>query len=261
MSGDEKSISSADQSSQTEPPDPFSVQNILSSSDVNALGQPKKVANLIGQLGLIPHPEGGFFLESFRSGSQPMSSRGQTDLDVEAHCLVETTARELCRPDKKTQRNCLTSIYWVPTLKSPRLPLTANLSDHVHYYQGGLPFQYYIYNPKTASLRSTVLGPNMLGGQMLQISVVSGEWKCGVLLEADLIEADYCIIGEAVGPGFDFHDFHWVTAKELSDSKPSKDVFDMLRNFLHQSETAKNEEFDSHYDDDETKQIRVMNRK
>jgi hypothetical protein len=90
--------------------------------------------------------------------------------------------------------------------------------------------------------------------------VVSGEWKCGILLEADLLTADYCIIGEAVGPAFDFHDFHWVTAKELSESNPSKDVIDILRHFLHQSECAKNEEFESHYDDDETKKTRTINR-
>lgn len=99
---------------------------------------PDTAAELVELLGLIPHPEGGFFLETHRSGSEPMSSRGQTDFSVPSHCLVETTGRDDCRPDRSKFRNCLTSIYWVPTKKSPSLPLVENLSDHVHYYQGGL---------------------------------------------------------------------------------------------------------------------------
>jgi len=43
---------------------------------------PKKTSDLIPKLGLIPHPEGGFFVETHRSGSMPMSSKGQTDFAV-----------------------------------------------------------------------------------------------------------------------------------------------------------------------------------
>ena len=38
--------------------------------------------------------------------------------------------------------------------------------------------------------------------------VRGGLWKCGRLLEGS---DDFALIGEAVGPGFDFHDFAWVT--------------------------------------------------
>lgn len=47
------------------------------------------------QLGLIPHPEGGCFLETFRSGSTPMSSRGQTDLNVPERDLVHCPVRSV----------------------------------------------------------------------------------------------------------------------------------------------------------------------
>jgi len=39
---------------------------------------PKKVQDLMGPLNLIPHPEGGFFAETFRSGSEPMSTMVST---------------------------------------------------------------------------------------------------------------------------------------------------------------------------------------
>lgn len=38
---------------------------------------PTKVTDLISALNLIPHPEGGFFIETYRSGSIPMSTQGK----------------------------------------------------------------------------------------------------------------------------------------------------------------------------------------
>jgi Cupin superfamily (DUF985) len=85
---------------------------------------PNTAAELVELLGLIPHPEGGYFLETFRSGSVPMTSRGQTDLAVSnADCLVTTTGRNEARPDQSPLRNALTSIYWLPTVDSPIQPL------------------------------------------------------------------------------------------------------------------------------------------
>ena len=107
---------------------------------------------LINKLGLIAHPEGGFFLETHRSGSdQPMSTRGETDLNVPDKGLVMT----YCTSQKKGQdgrRNALTSIYWMSTGDSPILSLTINLSDHVHYYHGGVPFEYILFDPTSGEL-------------------------------------------------------------------------------------------------------------
>ena len=44
----------------------------------NKMPLPKKVQDLMGPLNLIPHPEGGFFAETFRSGSEPMSTMVST---------------------------------------------------------------------------------------------------------------------------------------------------------------------------------------
>lgn len=87
---------------------------------------------LVKKLGLIPHPEGGFFLETHRSGSIPMTTKGQTDLNVPSDDLV-LTSRTDRRPDHNGHRNALTSIYWMPT-SSSKLCLVVNRSDIVHYY-------------------------------------------------------------------------------------------------------------------------------
>eukprot|EP00980_Cylindrotheca_fusiformis_P028535 scaffold22607_cov123-Cylindrotheca_fusiformis.AAC.32 len=178
---------------------------------------PTKIKDLIPLLDLIPHPEGGFFRETYRSGCEPMTTMGQTGLDP---CtdpetdLVVAKGRAKNRPDKDERRNALTSIYWVPTSKDPVLRLAKNCSDHVHYYQGGLPFRYFLFDPSSGEFTTTVLGPELHEGQVLQLSVKGGIWKCGKIEMDTDSEYDYTIVGEAVAPGFDFHDFSWVT-KEM----------------------------------------------
>jgi hypothetical protein len=54
---------------------------------------------------------------------------------------VVANGRAKNRPDGDERRNALTSIYWVPTDKSPKLLLAVNRSDHVHYYHGGSEFK------------------------------------------------------------------------------------------------------------------------
>jgi uncharacterized protein len=230
---------------------------------------PDKAADLVDLLGLIPHPEGGFFLEVFRSGATPMASRGQTDYKVEnaKKDLVETLGRETKRPDGNTKRNALTSIFWCPTLKSPVQPLTQNVSDHVHYYQGGLPFEYNIFNPETKELKAVILGPDILNGHVLQLPVAGGMWKFGRILasyndgvedERKLISADYSLIAEAVGPGFDFHDFRFIQASEVDVAVSDEAIRATLKAFVHRASSM--QEIDEHYTHEEAQQARQSQR-
>jgi predicted cupin superfamily sugar epimerase len=158
---------------------------------------PKKSGDLVQVMNLIPHPEGGFFLESFRSGSVPMTSRGQTNFDVETPTDLVETGRTTQRPDGDGRRNPLTSIYWVPTVESPLLKLIVQESDHVMLYHGGRPFEYTLYDPKSKELEVKVLGPDVRKGHHLQIPIKAHVWACGRLLEHEgLNDWDYCILGE-----------------------------------------------------------------
>jgi len=65
---------------------------------------------LVDQLGLIPHPEGGFFREVYRSGAQPMASKGETDPAGATFATADRTPPE---------RNVMTSIYWLLNRESP----------------------------------------------------------------------------------------------------------------------------------------------
>ena len=67
--------------------------------------------DFIDMLGLIPHPEGGFFVETYRSGSAPMTSKGLTDPAGD----VMTTDRG---PHPSAKRR--TSIHWPCSRASPQ---------------------------------------------------------------------------------------------------------------------------------------------
>jgi hypothetical protein len=73
-------------------------------------GAPEYPQQLVDKLGLIPHPEGGFFREVYRSGAEPMASKGETD---PAGATLAATGRT------PPERNVMTSIYWLLNRESP----------------------------------------------------------------------------------------------------------------------------------------------
>jgi Uncharacterized conserved protein len=235
---------------------------------------PPKIKDLISALDLIPHPEGGFFTETYRSGSEPMSTMGQTGFDCEHPDmnLVVANGRRNNRPDGDERRNALTSIYWVPTIKSPKLLLAYNCSDHVHYYQGGRPFQYSIYDPESGHLSKITLGPELHKGHKPQVAVRGGLWKCGMMQVKECNETsldeeyEYSLIGEAVAPGFDFHDFTWVTEDLLRQTCKDNRLVNFFLPYIHdrsfeiQKHNKTVDDAIGYYEDEEAKKQRIKDR-
>lgn len=216
-----------------------------------SLELPATVEEIVELLELIPHPEGGFFRETYRSGATPMASRGQTDFDVKPEHLVTTTGRESNRDDRR--RNALTSIYWMPTRKSPYLPMVFNQSAHIHNYHGGLPFQFKIYDPTNQTVTTAVLGPNLKEGHRPQVIVDVRMWKTGRVLTEYSDKYDYCLIGESVAPGFDVCDFATMSQEQF-DLVPTECRQQLESYFAANTDKANASlEFDSHYDDDDKK--------
>jgi len=101
----------------------------------------------------------------------------------------------------------------MPTGDSPILTLTINLSDHVHYYHGGVLFECILFDPTSRELSRVVLGGDVMDGQVFQLPVKGGTWKCGRMLLPESADEQskkdmYTLVGEAIAPGFDFHDLH-----------------------------------------------------
>lgn len=209
-----------------------------SSSAARAAKEEKEA--MITELGLIPHPEGGFFVETYRTGATPMSSRGKTTLpkstEESRDCATATRRRTEDADDGR--RNCMTSIYYMLTRESGHQWWALNESDHVHYHHAGGRVTYHLVHADGTYERKT-LGRDVANGETPQLVVKGGTYKAAVLDPG----AEFVMIGEAVAPGFDFRDFSFVSAKQLSGRNAS--AYDETQRYV---KPQPEDTFDHYYD-------------
>ncbi len=150
---------------------------------------PTDKQQLIRQLALEPHVEGGYFRRSYAA----------------PHSVTL---------DDRGERLLMSSIYYLLTEDSPVGHFHCNRSDIIHYWHRGWPLTYYLIDPQGA-LHTAVLGPDLEAGEQLQLMVPGGWWK------ASRLECgDYGLLSEAVSPGFDFTDMSLATAESLRTAFP-----------------------------------------
>lgn len=141
------------------------------------------VRDLVRRFSLLPHPEGGFFRESYRSPEALSLPRGS--------------------------RSASTAIYFLLPEGSVS-KLHRIQSDEVwHFYLGG-PLRLTELHPD-GGRREVVLGQDVKKGQLLQHVVSAGVWF-GAAPEKG---SAYSFVGCTVAPGFDFADFELAVRAEL----------------------------------------------
>jgi uncharacterized protein len=148
----------------------------------------------IAQLNLLPHPEGGFYRETYRSQGM-----------LPAENLVEGFTGS---------RNYSTAIYYL-------LPAGAFSAFHQiksdevwHLYEGG-PLHVYVLEPN-GSLNVIRLGLDADNGEAPQAVVPAGCWFASRLAGS----GEYALAGCTVAPGFDFADFTLANRNELVSQYP-----------------------------------------
>lgn len=147
---------------------------------------------IIRTLGLEPHPERGYYRETYRSSS-----------DVQS-------------PRHHGTRAASTAIYFLVTAEEPTTFLHRLVSDEVfHLYDGG-PLEILRLFPD-GSWDVAVLGMNLDAGERPQVVVPAGTWF-GTELRAG---ASHCLVGCTVAPGFDFADFELAQGPELVARYPA----------------------------------------
>ena len=147
--------------------------------------------NIIKTLGLEPHPERGFYRETYRATSQVHSDR------------------------HGGERAASTAIYFLITAHEPATFLHRLVSDEVfHLYDGG-PLEILRLFPD-GNWDVAVLGMNLAAGERPQIVVPAGTWF-GTELRAG---ASHCLVGCTVAPGFEFADFELAEGPELEARYP-----------------------------------------
>jgi uncharacterized protein len=143
----------------------------------------------INRLGLMRHPEGGFFKEVYRSG-EVISKKGL--------------------PERYTSfRPFATSIYFL--LESHEFSAFHRLkSDEVwHFYQGS-PLTLFIIHP-LGELTLRKLGSDPGKQENLQCTVTRGCWFAASVNDP----GSYTLLGCSVSPGFDFEDFELGHREDL----------------------------------------------
>lgn len=121
-------------------------------------------------LQLSPHPEGGFFRETFRDAS-PSGGRGHS-----------------------------TAIYYL--LRSGEVSAWHRVTDaaEVWHFYAGSPLELTLW--AESGTRETVrLGPDLQAGERPQAVVPAGVWQTARSL------GDWTLVGCTVAPGFDFASF------------------------------------------------------
>jgi predicted cupin superfamily sugar epimerase len=145
-------------------------------------------AELAASLGLAPHPEGGFFRETYRA------LETFTPAAIGEPRAVSTAILYLLRQGEKSRLH---------RIKSDEL--------WHHHLGGGLRLTQLLPGGK---VEETLIGPDLEAGHKLQHAVPAGAW-----FGAEPV-ADFALVGCTVAPGFDFADFELGKRNALVEEFP-----------------------------------------
>jgi hypothetical protein len=139
---------------------------------------------LIAELGLRPHPEGGWYDETFRS---PL---------------------RVSLPDGR-ERSASTAIHFL--LGAGDFSAFHRVaSDEIWHFQEGLPLELVTIDP-SGNATTTILGSGILAGMKTHQAVPAGSWQAA----RPIGDAGHTLAVCTVAPGFDFADFEMPARADL----------------------------------------------
>lgn len=148
----------------------------------------QQAASLIEQLRLEPHPEGGFYRETYRA---PL------DVDSKAH---------------QGRRSAFTSIYFL--LPGDHYSAWHRVaSDESWFFHMGSGVEVFSLVP-SVDTGSSVLQAQTLGATgLFELTIPAGRWFAAKPLGPD----GFALVSCVVAPGFEFEDFELATHQNLID--------------------------------------------
>jgi uncharacterized protein len=148
---------------------------------------------IVEKLGLLPHPEGGYYKEIYR-----------TEEILDKKALPERYS---------SSRNISTSIYYM--LKGEQISHFHKLkSDEIWHFYSGSPVIIHLLGGSGYS--KIVLGSDLERGEIFQHVIKTDMWFAAELENKN----SYCLIGCTVAPGFSFEDFLLASRDELANEFP-----------------------------------------
>ena len=153
-----------------------------------------QVQDLIEKLELLPHPEGGYYKEIYRSpGIIPQQVLGK---------------------HFSGNRNFSTSIYFL--LTSDDFSAFHRIGqDEIWYFHSGSSLFIHMIDQQGNYFRHE-LGTGVNKGQTPQFVVPAGYWFASNIKNKN----SYSLVGCTVAPGFDFDDFELAKREKLIDEFP-----------------------------------------
>ena len=146
---------------------------------------------LIKNLQLVPHPEGGYYKEIHRA-------------QLKLNCLATHNG----------ERAAYTTIYFL--LAYDDFSAWHKVaSDETWYFHTGCDLILYTLDKCTQEVCSYALG---LNAGVFQVTIKANTWFCARPTNAN----SYCLVSCSVGPGFDFKDFKLATEQELLEQFPGQ---------------------------------------
>jgi predicted cupin superfamily sugar epimerase len=143
---------------------------------------------IVQKLGLIEHPEGGFYKETYRSSSS---------METEQNAI----------------RNVCTAIYFL--LENDNISLFHRIqSDELWFFHQGEPLE--IVFVKEGVLNSIILGNSFENGEVPQATIPSNTWFASSVKQ----RKGYSLVSCTVAPGFDFADFELASRENLLQEFP-----------------------------------------
>lgn len=143
---------------------------------------------LINSLTLKPHPEGGYYKETYRSD--------------------ETTINK-----NEDLRNVCTAIYFLLEDKD-KSHFHRIQSDELWFFHLGQPLEiYYILGNE---IKTVTLGNNIQNGDALFCKIPANTWFASKLKQPE----GFSLVSCTVAPGFDFADFELAKRDELTQKFP-----------------------------------------
>lgn len=177
--------------------------------------EPPAIENLIENLKLQPHIEGGYFAETDRAHDtvpSPFPQKKSSTIDLAPQ-----------RPGYVPGvRNSSTTIFYLLTPSGPQGGFHRNLGRTVHTLHRGRGRYVIIHADEEGEKKRVeifVVGPNVEKGERLQWIVDGGKYKASFLLpdEEGGTGSSGLLISETVVPGFEFADHDFLSPEGLKD--------------------------------------------
>jgi hypothetical protein len=148
-----------------------------------------QIKAIVEALNLQPHPEGGFYKETYRSAGE-ISSDALGD-------------------EYSGNRNYCTCIYFLLT-SGNFSAFHRILQDEIWHFYEGSRLSLHVLS-KDGDYQKIAIGNDFSAGEVPQYVVSGGDWFAAEIEDEDT----YALVGCTVSPGFDFDDFELTPRQEL----------------------------------------------